>query len=222
MVSSNGFAVSVPEASAVVGEEAFASLPHGSEYSVQLRNDRATRCDATLWIDGVAMGTFRVAPHSAVRVERPAGAARKFTFLREGSAAALGAGVPTGARENGLIKVEFLPEYEAVTHYNAVPQRALSARGTTWAADNLECCAAPMAAQSFQRGGTALGEASDQRFGEAAALRSVDHANRTVLHLRLVVGQALTSVRAYDPNALAQPFGNAEPPLLPRWSSFAH
>lgn len=227
MVSSNGFSVRVPEARAVPREPDMASLPHGAEYSVLLRNDRPARCDATLSVDGVPMGTFRLAPYGSARLERPAGQARKFTFLREGSAAARAAGVPSGAQANGLITVEFLPERVRVAARGIVPESAaavpqsLRADGEECSLNSVSSCA------SYSSGGTALGRSSDQHFASASALRDVDAANRTVLHLRLVVSEALTSVRAYEPGALAagepQPFyGNAEPPRLPRWSSFAH
>lgn len=106
----NGFAVTVPEAQLVDGQ--YAALKHETEYTLTLRNGRDTRCDATVKIDGKCMGKFRVRANDRITIDRPADHARKFTFLKEDSDEAAGAGVAAGGKQNGVVTVTFVPEAE--------------------------------------------------------------------------------------------------------------
>lgn len=86
------------------------SLKHESEYSITMTNSNRTKCDASVFIDGENMGTWRVDPYSSITIDRPVSTARKFTFVKEKSSEAEMGGVSAGKSENGLVKVVFTPE----------------------------------------------------------------------------------------------------------------
>jgi hypothetical protein len=107
------------------------ALHNGSEYKLKLGNDHKVRVDAHVSVDEEKVGVWRINPYSTVTVERPANIARKFTLLRERSRMAINAGIESGYKENGLIKVifrpekEYLPElvYNNPTHYQETDNR---------------------------------------------------------------------------------------------------
>lgn len=82
----------------------------GQLYVLQLSNQNRVRCNAVVSIDGETIGSFRLSPGQTITVERPADVDRRFKFVAETGAEASRAGVRAGARENGLVKVVFLPE----------------------------------------------------------------------------------------------------------------
>jgi hypothetical protein len=201
MLELNGFGLSVQGARPVPGHSDFAALAHGQEYAVVLRNNRGCRVDAKLKIDGVDMGTFRLKPWSSATIERPTGQARKFTFLKEGTARALRAGVPTGDQLNGLITVVFSPESER-----------------TWSVMNcsaLEC----QSFQSYSSGGTALGASSSQSFSDTSALTDIDRSQVTTLNLRLVIDN--NAQQPWLPEQSVRTISMLSNPVPPRMPSMA-
>jgi len=106
----NGFSVRVPE-----GNEKEASgyveIDHNTQYTLQLRNQRNSRCDAEVNIDGKHVGTFRLGAYGSLRLERSADDNRRFTaYLRdseEGHEVELDS---VSKSDLGLIQVVFKPE----------------------------------------------------------------------------------------------------------------
>lgn len=100
----------------------YIALKNGSSYKVQLRNDRSTRCDALLSIDGEVMGKWRIPAYGKITLERPTKKNKKFTFVEEGTIDAVMGGIESGGQSNGLVTVTFFPEtkrYDAeVLSYN--------------------------------------------------------------------------------------------------------
>ena len=92
--------------------ERYVALNHGDEYTVRLENSGDTLCDAKLFIDGnmTQVGVYRVPARSTIDVERPLFEARKFTFVRDTSDAAVRAGGVPGQNLNGVVTVAFYPE----------------------------------------------------------------------------------------------------------------
>jgi hypothetical protein len=84
-------------------------MRHNSTYKLNLTNDRSTKCDAEVWIDGEKVGVWRIEAYGSTIIERPATINRKFVFLRENSSRAHSAGIQSGRSDNGLIKVVFKP-----------------------------------------------------------------------------------------------------------------
>jgi len=95
----------------------YATLNHKSEYSVLLVNNHSSRCDVDLEIDGKKVGTWRLGPNQQVKLERPSGIARRFTFFKEETTEARDLGIVKGKKDNGLIKATFRPErkYDCTT-----------------------------------------------------------------------------------------------------------
>ena len=58
-------------------------IPDRSQYKLKLTNNRETRCDAEIFIDGESVGKWRINPYSTITIERPANINRKFMFMTE-------------------------------------------------------------------------------------------------------------------------------------------
>ena len=82
----------------------------GKFYVLQLSNGNPHRCDASVSIDGEVIGRWRLEARQDITIERPADVQRRFKFVSESGREAERAGVTMGSRQNGLIKVVFVPE----------------------------------------------------------------------------------------------------------------
>lgn len=101
-----------------LGKYNYVSLPNYSLYKIQLTNNRDTRCDAEVKIDGVSVGTWRVPSFDSIIIERPANINRRFVFFRQDSYVAKKAGIEKKSPYNGLISVTFKPELKMNYPYN--------------------------------------------------------------------------------------------------------
>ena len=112
-ISINGFSLGIMNPidtrKKVINGANYFLMRHGSAYKLKLYNDRGTKCDAEVWIDGEKVGIWRIEAYSSTTIERPAAINRKFVFLRENSSSARSAGIASGSSDNGLIKVIFKP-----------------------------------------------------------------------------------------------------------------
>jgi hypothetical protein len=162
----------------------YVRLKPNTTYSLMLKNNTNTRCDAQVTIDGASVGVFRIAPNWFTVLERPQSEAKNFCFVLAGSA---GSGITRGTTTNGLISVKFTPEE---TRSTLVP------RSTTWCGNDMESYGShekntyifinqsqsvPIGAE----GGTALRGHSDQEFVAASHL-VYDATRQVTIHLRLV------------------------------------
>lgn len=188
-------------------------VPHGSEYKIKLSNDRSTKSDADVWVDGEKIGTWRINSFGSITIERPADVGRKFVFFKEGSSSAHSAGIVSGRTDNGLIKVVFRPEkendcctdHEGLSCFSklisrhqqglftdrATPFRGISYNNATQSKnDSFEYANAfpsSFMANSFSHGATALGGKSDQEFNSVSSIDNIDTANITTIMARLIV-----------------------------------
>ncbi len=103
------------------------SLPHGAEYKIRLVSFHDTDADARITMDGEHIGTFRLRPRANLEIERPSTIARSFTLLKENSTEGKEAGVTAGKSSNGVIMVEFKPEYKPSPF--AVVEQCYKSRG---------------------------------------------------------------------------------------------
>lgn len=115
MLSNNDFAIGIivggsPKHSVIRKGFRYVPMEHESEYKIRLVNRHTTRADATIKIDGRKVGTWRVNPKTSVTIERPDNEHKKFTFFKESTTGAMLSGIVTGASDNGLIEVKFVPE----------------------------------------------------------------------------------------------------------------
>lgn len=137
-IVSNNFAVSIKTpydrtySFKKIGKYNYVSLPNNSPYKIQLVNNRDQRCDATVTIDGVSVGTWRVPPYDSITIERPANINRRFLFFKQDSSLAKKTNLEHVSPFNGLISVTFKPElkmnypyesddYNQITGYIAEP-----------------------------------------------------------------------------------------------------
>jgi hypothetical protein len=97
-------------------------LGHGTQYSLQLRNDDNRPCDALVKIDGKEVGCWRIPAGSEIELERPVSDSGRFTFYRLGSPEADLADLVEGF-ELGLVAVTFMPKLEFVTCVRFSPCR---------------------------------------------------------------------------------------------------
>ncbi len=126
----NGFALEVhdidgPVEKIIYDEANYYAMADRTEYTLKLTNDLAVRTDAHVWINGEHVGVWRINPYSTITIERPANVSRRFTLFKEGTRAAMDAGIIPGSSDNGLIKIVFKPEakvfYEAVPTLSSIP-----------------------------------------------------------------------------------------------------
>lgn len=95
-----------------LGKYNYVSLPNYSLYKIKLTNNRNTRCDAEVKIDGVSVGTWRIPSFDSILIERPANINRRFVFFRQDSHVAKKAGIEKNSPFNGVISVTFKPELQ--------------------------------------------------------------------------------------------------------------
>ena len=120
MVFANGFGLEIVtsgiDLSRPNGE--YVALRNGSEYKIRLCNQRETRCDVDVHVDGEKIGSWRINPFDCIAIERPVDDSHMFTFFSERSYQASRANVNVGNFNNGLISATFYPEKK---HYHPEP-----------------------------------------------------------------------------------------------------
>lgn len=109
----NGFNVSVPEAHEETNE-GYVILKHGQEFRIRLHNHhkdygRCLSADATVYVQGKCVGTFRVPYGQTMMLEHPVNDTGKFTAYKNGTSDARMAEIDADDPENGLIKVIWKP-----------------------------------------------------------------------------------------------------------------
>lgn len=100
----DNFAVGIIGGTEKVG--GIVEIPHNTEYSILLRNDHWDDADATVYIDGKEIDTFRVPGSSSITLERPTNNNRKFKFVALGTREAFDAQLEDND-DLGLIQVRF-------------------------------------------------------------------------------------------------------------------
>lgn len=170
------------------GGHRYIEVPHNEEYAIHLSNNRSTKCDAAVRVDGRDIGTFRVASHGSLTIRRPAGEDRKLIFVREGSAEGRGAGVTPGVHENGLIEVTFTPEKRNACFHTIIDHLVYADDQCLEACDDDDSrrvmCRGP--SRKFDSGATVLGGATGQSFFKTADITNIDSDNVTTIRVRLV------------------------------------
>lgn len=191
----------------------YVPLRHKTEYKIKLSNSRQTKCDATVYVDGEDIGTWRVTPFNTITLERTSDVKRKFTYVDEESKEAVLSGMQTGHRDNGLIRIVFKPEKQQMRvlqkkNYGLGSRGGAGARGTGFLSNNdsfgLENSNESMqyksmnmtkskgaTSNSMSSGGTLLGGSSRQEFSSTSRIQNYDTNNITEISLRLVTNNDL-------------------------------
>jgi hypothetical protein len=153
-------------------DNGYVELEHNTQYSVFLINDNETRCDATLTIDGIKVGTWRIEAEDSIKLERGVADKGRFTFYKFGSKEGNLSGLRPD-KELGLIKCQFLPE--DIEIYRSGNQR----NGTYQDKSVTE------STRGISAGGTGLSGNSNQNFGTASFIHHYDDNKATIIYLRL-------------------------------------
>jgi len=225
-VSGGGFSLSIQNRPD--DRSGYVRMEHGTPYSLCFRNDLDLAADAEVSIDGLPMGTWRLAPYRDACVERPADDTGRFTFYRADSADgyAVGSGQVTRS-DKGRVSVRFIPE---VRRYRPppVPRYAPepNAMGDAYSSAPAPSAAAPESSADYGvqsrkmtpprdrglgAGVTGLSGESGQRFGTAGPIER-DWANAVVLELRLVHDPRLD--RPSGPRPLPGRYDRPAPPPI--------
>lgn len=174
------------------------SLPHLCEYRIKLTNNRSTRCNAEVFIDGESVGTWRIDSFDNIIIERPANINRRFIFVEERSSIATQAGIYQNKHDNGLISVVFEPEKPNDSFYSAGSYSPLynsfsNYNSTLQSNQSFNCISSAgtrnITEPSYDAGATILGAGTDQYFNTADQLTDIDSSNITTINLRLVASK---------------------------------
>jgi hypothetical protein len=194
----NQFSVRVPEGRERSG---YVELPHGTKFSLVLRNNRTVRCDARVEINGEYVGTWRIAAKSSFRTDRAVHDDGQFTFYKADTHDGQRVGI-RGDPNNGLITVVFIPEKERVQWLGTPDPETVYRGGST--PQHLGIPAASMGGSAsmsppkgVSEGIVGLSGHSDLHFHRAENI-DYDLSQKTTIHLRLVCDDSgprpLTSV----------------------------
>lgn len=170
------------------------AVPHKGEYKIKLTNQRETKADAVVTVDGEEVGTWRVNPYSSITLERPANINRKFIFVAENSKIGRSTGVTPNSYNNGIISVIFKP---AKKHFRSFWGNMRGAMENEIQFDcdtdsiykNCSYSKQQSANQTFESGATILGDKTSQHFGSADHIYDFDKENFTTINLRLVIAK---------------------------------
>lgn len=179
------------------GEHNYYSLPHLSEYKIKLTNNRPTKCDAEVFIDGYSVGKWRIESFSSIILERPVNLNRKFIFVGERSNIAQEVGIQKYDQNNGLVSVIFKPEiimssYSVEQAYISRPTFSCNEGNANYSNQSyLDSSSIGQIENniSFSSGATALGEGTYQYFNTTIPLANIDNNNITTINLRLVIAR---------------------------------
>ena len=197
----NDFSMRVPEGKELPG--GYVELEHNTQYTLNLRNNRSVRSKADVYIDGKNVGSFRLAPHETLKLERPVHDDGLFTFYKLGTPEAAAANLADGP-DIGLVRVVFTPELAQTIPYRykpskpstdpwrpwpPYPYRPWLPWETHWTTDTWTNTSASFAsgpvAFAATAGGTGLSGKSDQSFMTVPDL-ALDTSQQTTINLRLV------------------------------------
>lgn len=167
-------------------------LKNKTEYKIKLSNKKYQKCDATVYIDGENIGTWRINGNNTVIIERPSKINKKFTYFDENSVQVEKAGISKNNEKNGLIRVIFRPEKENFFREQCLDYNFLSGSDglkTTLNNSTPTNYAMPLnnfSKKKYSSGATLLGKHSDQNFNVIEPINNYDYNNFTEIYLRLI------------------------------------
>jgi len=194
----NNFSARIPEGKETPG--GYVEMEHDTQYTIVLRNNRNTKCEARVEIDGKHIGTFRINAYQNMRLERPAHDTGKLTFYKVGTSEAKKAGISESDPNTGLVKVVFTPaknwfqswsfttsdccqyDYDFNDDSSGNYRHLYNDSGSSYYISNTTSLTQM---GSYEAGGTGLSGKSDQNFVQVPGL-ILDCSQQTTIHLRLV------------------------------------
>ena len=197
-------------------------MRHGQVYKLALANHTDKRTNLRVTVDGLSVGDFQLRPNHSATLERPADAAKQFTFFAAGTEEAAKSG-EAGVEHlvKGLVQVAFSPEKVSVkrdilrshgTHGMGVNSssraQGFSSEEKTMANDGPPATMG-YSSTSVGAGVTGMTGHSSQTFGVAQPIVE-DEDQRVVISLRLVHDKSTTQS---DPQPLpGRTMSNPVPP----------
>jgi len=168
----NNYSVRVVDGKEEAG--GYVLMQHGCHYSLVLRNNNSTRCNARVEIDGKHQGTWRIPPKDAISIERPAHDSGLFTFYEANSKEGVSIGLSKDDPTLGVVSVTFTPE------------KTRHSPEVDWGAERGAVSYGGFSkGSSRSAGGTGLSGRSLQAFGNAEEME-LDESSATTINLRLV------------------------------------
>lgn len=193
-----------------IDQNGYIKMKHGDQYKIQMKNNTGKRCNATVYVDGKSVGTWRINAWSTCTVERPAEIDKKFTFFLVGSSSGNKAGLSRGNSDNGLVQIHFVPEKVHVREAyfcarssekeeddcdtgfglfddgpTSLPQSSTRSFSTKSTNSMRESYRADSSVTRGRAGGTGLQGQSSQQFGVASWM-DLDYDNKTTITIRLI------------------------------------
>jgi hypothetical protein len=142
-------------------------LEHGTEYKIIVgNNNKNCRANATIFVDGKNIGSFRIEKNSKIEIERPSenSKKRKFTFFSKKS---------REGKLGKLNKCSKLGHLKVKIQYEDIYKEFFSIANDDGTFD--VCDFNPSRIQSDSEiGGTALGKSSKQTFTNAEYMKTID------------------------------------------------
>lgn len=190
--------------------QGYVALRHEQIYSLYLRNNHPTQCDAKVHIDGKYQGTWRLKPYQTARLEHPSHDQGRYTFYELNSKEGQDIGLDTLSRADlGLVEVTFTPEKteslpKALEYERGIERDPSGARGgslfSSPFSDGLR------SRSIYSAGGTGLSSNSSQEYGKAKSIK-LDETKTVTLNLRLVA-------KVKGPRPLTEAWSNQVPPPI--------
>jgi hypothetical protein len=206
-------------------EGVYVLVPHGEEYKLRLTNHSPSRADVAVEVDGKEIGRWRVPAQQSRTIERPANIEQKLTFVTEGSLLGERAGVISGRRENGLVRVTFYPErYQPVNTISLMEPLGLRAASPRMERKAMSPRSESMLAMAqmpeSHSGATILGERSNQRFMDVGPIRDIDRNRVCEVVFRMVAteSQPYRAIGSMSP----QDLGRRSPRVPPRVETYQY
>jgi hypothetical protein len=144
-------------------------LEHGTEYKIIVgNNNKNCRANATIFVDGKNIGSFRIEKNSKIEIERPSEDSKKqkFTFFSENS------------REGKLGKLSecsMLGHLKIEIQCEDISKKIFSINTLFCDGGSFDQIDGPSRIQcDSARGGTALGKSSKQTFTNAEYMKTID------------------------------------------------
>jgi hypothetical protein len=179
--SCNGYAQLIPNTYAN-----FFKLKDNAEYSIGVKNNGNTPCDAYVSIDGTYVGTFRLAQCTGFFLERPQGVNKKFVFKNAENFKYNGNVTDQNSYpKNGNISVNFKPAKSNVVN---IPLPLNESVNTNLTLDGVQGQNHDISREFYKAGTTVLGNPCTQEFNETFALiTDIDVARERTIDVCLVV-----------------------------------
>lgn len=178
------------------------SIAHKSNFKLKLSNNRDTPADASVFVQGIDSGIFRVPANDSIIIDRPSDNSQLFIALVEDIPEAVREGILSKADNNGKIVVTFAPEKKVDILHR---EKFSSVEGYFDHHDESRATRRLTKAE-----GIVLEKSSVQSFNQVPLITNIDFPRIKSIEVRLVAHIETTWIPAHNP--VAQPSYNPSSP----------